>query len=132
MKKWWKAIKRKRRVVNVKKYEHDLHLRLDQKTDELLQRNLDRTNEQRKKKINQSEYVRQLICRDNLEQLGIDKSDLMKCVRSLAGLGNNVNQIAHNMNSGIYTIEDLENLRSCMADIGQMRMDISKLLKYIF
>lgn len=116
----------------MKKYEHDLHLRLDQKTDELLQRNLDRTNEQRKKKINQSEYVRQLIFRDNLEQLGIDKSDLMKCVRSLAGLGNNVNQIAHNMNSGIYTIEDLENLRSCMADIGQMRMDISKLLKYIF
>ena len=114
----------------MKKYEHDLHLRLDQKTDELLQRNLDRTNEQRKKKINQSEYVRQLICRDNLEQLGIDKFDLMKCVRSLAGLGNNVNQIAHN--SGIYTIEDLENLRSCMADIGQMRMDISKLLKYIF
>lgn len=116
----------------MKKYGHDLHLRLDQKTDELLQRNLDRTNEQRKKKINQSEYVRQLICRDNLEQLGIDKSDLMKCVRSLAGLGNNVNQIAHNMNSGIYTIEDLENLRSCMADIAQMRMDISKLLKYIF
>ena len=49
------AIKRKRRVVNVKKYGHDLHLRLDQKTDELVQRNLDRTNEQRKKKINQSE-----------------------------------------------------------------------------
>ena len=63
MKKWRKAIKRKGRVVNEKKYEHDLHLRLDQKTDELLQRNLDRTNEQRKKKINQSEYVRQLICR---------------------------------------------------------------------
>lgn len=116
----------------MKKYEHDLHLRLDKKTDELLQHNLDRANEQRKKKINQSEYVRQLICRDTQEQLGIDKADFITCMRTLAGLGNNINQIAHNMNSGIYTIEDLENLRSCMADITQMRMDISKLLKYIF
>lgn len=116
----------------MKKMTYDLHIRLDQKTNQMLEHNLETRNKQLKKKMNQSEYVRQLICRDNQEQIGFDKEKLLSCVRVLAGLGNNVNQIAHNMNSEIYTMRDLESLRTCLGDIADIKKQIMILMKEMF
>lgn len=116
----------------MKKMTYDLHLRLDAKINQILENNLETRNKQLKKKMNQSEYVRQLICRDNLEQIGFDKETLLSCIRVLAGLGNNVNQIAHNMNSEIYTLSDLEQLRVCLRDIADIKKQILTLMKEMF
>lgn len=116
----------------MKKLIYDLHLRLDERSNNMLRANLSKKNQQLKKKINQSEYVRQLICRDNQEQLGFDKENLISCTRTLAGLGNNVNQLAHSMNADMFTENDLKQLRKCMEDIAAMRMIIATLQKELF
>lgn len=107
-------------------------IRFDSKTDAILKLNLERKNSGGKKKMSEADYLRQLVQRDHMEQIGIDRDALGKCIRVLAGCGNNLNQIAHNMNMDIYTHEDARKLRRCMKEVTDIREQIRKLMKNIF
>ncbi len=108
-------------------------IRMDASTLELLQKNLDKINEQsekaNKKKMNESAYIRDLIHRAHQENLGFTTDEFAKISRTLAGIGNNINQIAHNTNMQVYNQYDAEKLReglSTLADIKQQLAEIRK------
>lgn len=108
-------------------------IRMDAATLELLQKNLEKINEQseqaNKKKINESAYIRDLIHRAHQENLGFSTDEFAKISRTLAGIGNNINQIAHNTNMQVYNQYDAEKLReglSTLADIKQQLAEIRK------
>lgn len=107
-------------------------IRFDEKTDEILKKNLEKKNNGRKKKISEADYLRQLVRCDNMEQIGLDREALIKCMRVLSGCGNNLNQIAHNMNMDIYTESDARELRQCMADVAAIREQIREVIKAVF
>lgn len=95
--------------------------RFDDRTEKMLKENLLDINREQKKKITESEYIRDLICRDSMDRVGIDKNVIIDIRRQLAGLGNNINQIAHRFNSGLYDMYDIDNLTGCINDIRKIR-----------
>ena len=70
--------------------------------------------------MNESAYIRDLIHRVHQENIGFSTDEFAKISRTLAGIGNNINQIAHNTNMQVYNQYDAEKLReglSTLADI---------------
>lgn len=112
--------------------EKNIKVRVDCKTYEILQTNIEKKNQQLKKKLNTSEYIRQLIARDSMEEFGIDREKLTHSIRVLAGLGNNINQIAHNMNMDIYNLNDKENLEKGLNEIQDIKFCIMEIVKKLF
>ncbi len=95
--------------------------RFDDETERRLTYNMTEVNRERKDKITESEYIRDLIRRDYLEHLGIDKKWIIDINRQLVGLGTNVNQIAHRFNSGLYDMYDIDRLEEALKDIREIR-----------
>lgn len=114
----------------MKKYTKRKEFRLDEKTLNILKRNLEKRNLAVKKKMSESEYIRELIINDNFERLtfGVDKSSYGKIMRILSGLGNNVNQIAHKMNMDIFDKNDIEELRRTREEIIKFRKVVNELI----
>lgn len=112
----------------MKRYSIRKEFRFDQETLDILQKNAGAVKE----KMNESEYIRQLIRRDNVEIIGIDKSefDLMK--RKMAGCGNNLNQIAHHLNMDVYNSIDMMELKKAMSDVAEIKSYIANLYDLIW
>ncbi len=113
----------------MKKLIRNLHLRIDDHTLVILKSNKDNLESKSKKKISASEYIRQLIHRDHLELIGIDKEQFKDCNRKLAGIGNNINQIAHFMNMGIFDEKQIYELEKCMKEVSDIRKVIMSMGK---
>ena len=64
--------------------------------------------------------------------MGVPKNTLVKMSRVLAGCGNNINQIAHNVNMDIYTYEDVVELRKCIDDIAESKELLRRLLSELY
>lgn len=113
----------------MKKYTSYKKFRIDSTTNNVLKRNVEKRNKATKKKISESEYIRNLILKDNFEQLtvGVDREAYGDMVRILAGIGNNLNQIAHKMNMDIYDKTDIETIK----DIKEQMLDIKALLQEV-
>ncbi len=93
--------------------------RFDENTLSLLQNNVEKYNN-----ITASEYIRELIRRDAAEKVnGIRREDFTDIRRQLAGIGNNLNQIAHRMNMEIisqYDIDEVIKAAECIADLKDL------------
>lgn len=113
----------------MKKYSKIIKLWIDDKCLSILERNLEKRNKANKKKISRSEYIRNLILQDNFEQatFTLDKKTYSDMVRTLAGLGNNINQIAHKMNMDIYDKNDIEEVKRASDQIEEMRNKLDEL-----
>lgn len=81
---------------------------------------------------NESEYIRYLIQNDMLDRLNFDKKEFMKIRRDIAGAGNNLNQIAHNMNMNIYSSVDRDELDRCIEDVREIKSQLEKMIKELF
>lgn len=111
----------------MKKYTMQKVLRMDTGTNELLKKNVQNRKLQRKKYLSESGYIRELIYRDSMEDIGIDKEEFKKLMRIMVGCGNNLNQIAHNMNMDIFSANDVGEIRRCIEEIEVMKKEIKKL-----
>lgn len=114
------------------KYTINKFFRFDEKTDAVLKHLVEKENETSNRKISESQYVRELIVRCGHEQMGVPKNTLVKMSRVLAGCGNNINQIAHNVNMDIYTYEDVVELRKCIDDIAESKELLRRLLSELY
>lgn len=114
----------------MKRYTERKEIRLDKNSLTLLKKNVEKYNSANKKKISESEYIRNLIIQDNFDQatFRLDKKTYSDMVRTLAGLGNNINQIAHKMNMDIYDKEDLQRVIIAGEQIEDMRDKLDELL----
>lgn len=106
--------------------------RFDKKTSELLSHLVEQDNKHNIKKKSESEYLRELIKRSAREDMGLPKETFVKMARTMAGCGNNINQIAHRVNTDIYTIEDVRLLRECIKDIADIRRKLSELTETLY
>ena len=105
------------------KYTDILHVRISDEISAMLGSNVKKSGN-----INVSKYIREVIQRDYIERISeYDVADFKNIERQLIGLGNNVNQIAHNMNMDLYTPEDADQLRICMMEISEIRKTIREL-----
>lgn len=113
----------------MKRYTVSKIFRFDEKCVLILKKNVDKQNKANKKKISESEYIRNLILKDNFEQVTftLDKKTYSDMVRTLAGLGNNINQIAHKMNMDIYDKNDIEEVKRASEQIEEMRNKLDEL-----
>ena len=113
----------------MKKYVRVKRFRIDEYTLEILQHNVEKINKANKKKISESEYIRNLILKDNFEQATfmLDLSTYRDMVRDLAGLGNNINQIAHRMNMDIFDKSDIEEIKKASEQIEAMNNKLDDL-----
>ena len=113
----------------MKRYTISKLFRFDEKCNAILKGNIEKRNIAAKKKITESEYIRNLIIQDNFEQatFNIDKKTYSDMVRILAGLGNNINQIAHKMNMDIYDKDDIEEVKRASNEIEKLRNKLDQL-----
>ena len=113
----------------MKRYTVNKIFRFDEKCVSILKKNVDKRNKANKKKISESEYIRNLILQDNFEQVTftLDKKTYSDMVRTLAGLGNNINQIAHRMNMNIFNKDDIEEVKRASEQIEEMRNKLDEL-----
>lgn len=116
----------------MQKYNLSKCFRFDKKTDETLKNLLKIANEKEKRKVSESELLRQIIMQAKQEQMGIPKKKLTKMSRDMAGCGNNINQIAHRVNMDMYSFEDIRSLRNCMSDIAEIRKQLTELMKELY
>ena len=119
--------------MTIKRYTQVKCFRMDDKTIEQLRENIEVRNEAlaERNKMNESGYIRELIHRDHMERIGIDREEFIRMNRILAGMGNNINQIAHRINSGEYEPgceKLLEQYLIELTDIRKKLKDIQKLL----
>ncbi len=114
----------------MRRYTINKIFRFDEKCVLILKKNVEKRNRANKKKISESEYVRSLILQDNFEQstFTLDKKTYSDMVRTLAGLGNNINQIAHKMNMDIFDKTDIEEVKNASVQIEEMRYKLNELL----
>ena len=93
-----------KRYIQVKCY------RFDDRTLDILKKNIESRNEQLadRNKMNEAAYIRDLIHRDNMDNIGIDRAEFIGMNKKLAGMGNNLNQIAHRLNSNEYSASYIE------------------------
>lgn len=113
----------------MRRYTINKIFRFDENTVGILKKNVEKRNKAVKKKISESEYVRNLILKDNFEQLtvGVDREAYGDMIRIMAGIGNNLNQIAHKMNMDIYDKTDIETIK----DTKEQMLDIKALLQEV-
>ena len=116
----------------MKKYTIQKPFRIDPETNELLKKNVQKRKLQRKKYLSESGYIRELICRDSIEEIGIDKEEFKKLMRIMVGCGNNLNQIAHNMNMDIFSADDMNEVKKCIEEIEAMKKEIKKIQNLLF
>lgn len=76
--------------------------------------------------VSESEFVRRLI---NSDLEPIEKDTLQSMQRQLAGMANNINQIAHRMNMEIFDKCDMELIEEYKTAMMELKMEISKLRK---
>lgn len=116
----------------MQKYTIQKLLRIDLGTDELLKKNVENRKSQRKKYLSESGYIRELIYRDSMEDIGIDKDEFKKLMRIIVGCGNNLNQIAHNMNMDIFSADDVKEIKKCIEEIELMKKEIKKVENLLY
>lgn len=114
----------------MKKYTNNKIFRFDDNCLKVLKKNVEKINKANKKKITESEYIRGLILRDDFEQrtFMLDLDTYKDMVRDLAGLGNNINQIAHKMNMDIFDKSDINDVKNASKQIEEMRYKLDELL----
>lgn len=117
----------------MKKYTSYKKFRIDSTTNNVLKRNVEKRNKATKKKISESEYLRNLIMKDKFEQLtvGIDREAYGNMIRQMAGIGNNINQIAHKMNMNIYDKEDMEILKNSKEELQEIKEMLTEVIVYL-
>lgn len=112
----------------MKRYIIRKTFRFDEGTEDMLKETLQKINSSRKKKLSESEYLRQLIASSFAGEKGISRDDIIAMKKTFAGIGNNINQIAHRMNMAIYTPEDTIKLSRCIDEVVLARHAIERLL----
>lgn len=116
----------------MKKYTIQKLLRIDAGTDELLKSNVRKRKSQRKKYLSESGYIRELIYRDSMEEIGIDREEFKKLMRIMIGCGNNLNQIAHCMRMDIFSADDIAEIKRCVKEINHMKQEIKKVESLLY
>lgn len=109
------------------KYTVNKCYRFDQKTDDILKKMLSNANSNKKRKMSETELVREIIRRAYQEESGIPKDAFIKMGRDLSGMGNNLNQLAHKINADMFSYKDLLDLRKCMEEVNYLRMTVKEL-----
>lgn len=87
--------------------------RIDERCEQILRKNVEKLNKTSDRKITESEYLRELIKYDNLEKrtYGIDTVFLHNMYRVLFPISNNLNQIAHRINTGMIDQKDINKIK---------------------
>ncbi len=127
-----RQLKKKKWGDVMKRYTTQKLLRIDAGTDELLKRNVQKRKSQRKKYLSESGYIRELIYRDSMEEIGIDRGEFKKLMRIMVGCGNNLNQIAHNMNMDIFSADDVNEIKRCIGEIEVMKKEIKNVENLLY
>lgn len=99
-------------------------VRLDKKTKDFLE-----TDAGGSRKY--SAYIRRLIEMNHINLLGIDKSEFMSLRRTLIGIGTNINQIAHNVNSNQFTDSDYLELKKMYSEVQLLRKKMEEVLNVL-
>lgn len=107
--------------------------RMDDDTLKILDSNIDRINSQRsgKKKINEAAYIRDLIHRDYQAALGFSSDEFLTISRILAGVGNNINQIAHNTNNQVFSPYDASHLQEGLNTLSEIKNILVEIRKRV-
>ena len=114
------------------KYGNVKCYRIDDDTLKLLACNLERQNgKSNKKKMTEAAYIRDLIHRDYQNSLGFSSDDFTKISRILAGIGNNINQIAHNTNMQVFNSYDVQQLNDGLQTIYDMKKLLAEIRKRV-
>lgn len=127
-----RQLKKKKWGDVMKKYTIQKLLRIDAGTDELLKSNVRKRKSQRKKYLSESGYIRELIYRDSMEEIGIDREEFKKLMRIMIGCGNNLNQIAHCMRMDIFSADDIAEIKRCVKEINYMKQEIKKVESLLY
>lgn len=111
------------------RYDKILKIRIDERLLKILRHNLSKRNNMTRRSISTSEYIRNLILKDNFEHLtlGVDKEAFGEFMRVLSGMGNNLNQIAHCMNRGLFKEEfgfEIKRIREVLCDMKEKTQDL--------
>jgi hypothetical protein len=110
----------------MRRYEVIKSIRMDDATLSIMKRNMEKEQMiSNKKKISEATYIRDLIHRDYMDKIGIDRGEFIKALRVLSGMGNNINQIAHRVNMDIYTGYDVKQLEDFMQQLNEIKSDLA-------
>ena len=105
--------------------------RFDEDTDRILKEQVKRKNETRDKRtaaVTESSYIRDLIHRDYVSELGFDINEFLKLKRTLIGIGTNINQIAHKYNAGTARRSDTISLETEIIMLNDMQQKIKEMI----
>lgn len=105
--------------------------RFDEDTDQILKKLVKKKNENRDKRssaVTESSYVRDLIHKDYVTELGFDIDEFLRLKRVLTGIGININQIAHKYNAGIARKSDLISLETEMVMLNDMQQKLNEMI----
>lgn len=111
------------------RYDKILKIRIDERLLKILRHNLSKRNNMTRRSISMSEYIRNLILKDNFEQLtlGVDKEAFGELMRALSGMGNNLNQMTYCMNRGLFKEEfgfEIKRIREVLYDMKEKTQDL--------
>ena len=111
------------------RYDKILKIRIDERLLKILRHNLSKRNNMTRRSISMSEYIRNLILKDNFDQLtfGVDKEAYGEIMRVLSGMGNNLNQITYSMNRGLFKEEyicEIKRITEVLCDMQEKTQDL--------
>ena len=105
--------------------------RFDEDTDRILKEQVKKKNETRDKRtaaVTESSYIRDLIHRDYVSELGFDINEFLKLKRTLIGIGTNINQIAHKYTAGTARRSDTISLETEIIMLNDMQQKINEMI----
>lgn len=116
----------------MREYTFKKCIRFDSETEQRLKKLVSDYRAKYNCKISESEFMRNLIYRDMIENIGINKNEFLSLNRNIAGACNNLNQIAHHVNSGFITVDDRVELENCISKIFEMKILLNQIIKILY
>lgn len=102
----------------MKKYSNIAIYRFDDKTSNTIKKKAAESH------LSESEYIRRLI---NSDTTPVEKDILNKIMHYVAYMGNNINQIAHQLNLGMFDNCDIDKIEDFKVALYEFKIELAKI-----